>query len=246
MDTIKFKLLQARVEGDPVRERERNSFAVGMGVAPEQIETVDMLKGEATYDSIVDGVDAVIVGGSGDFSVTVNHAWLPNFIKVLGDIAKNGFPTFASCFGFQVMNLALGGRVETDNKGLEVGSHIVERLPESDGDPLFHELPDNFVAQQGHADRAMVLPEGVTLLAQSPKCPYQAIKVKGAPVYATQFHPELTATENKRRFLQYFDHYIKAVGQEESERILNSFQESEDSSYLLRRFKNLVSEHCVH
>ena len=246
MDTIKFKLLQARVEGDPVRERERNSFAIGMGIPPQQIETVDMLKGEATYDSVVDGADAVIVGGSGDFSVTVNHPWLPNFIKVLGDIAKNGFPTFASCFGFQVMNMALGGRVETDKDGLEVGSHIVERLPESNGDPLFHELPDTFVAQQGHADRAMVLPEGVTLLAQSPKCPYQAIKVIGAPVYATQFHPELTATENKRRFLQYFDHYIKAIGQEESEHILNSFQDSTECSYLLRRFKNLVAEHCVH
>ena len=242
MDTIKFKLLQARVEGDPVREREKNSFAVGMGISPDQIETVDMLKGEATFASVSDGVDAVIVGGSGDFSVTGNHVWLPNFVKTLGDIASNGFPTFASCFGFQVMNLALGGKVETDNKGLEVGSHFVERLPDSEGDPLFHDLPTTFVAQQGHADRAMVLPQGVSHMASSERCPYQAIKVNGVPVYATQFHPELTASENKRRFLQYFDHYIEAVGKEESTRILNSFQDSTECSHLLKRFKDLVAE----
>jgi GMP synthase (glutamine-hydrolysing) len=245
MDSIKFKLLQARVENDPVRERERNSFAVGLGVLPQQIETVDMLKAADNYDSITKDVNAVLIGGSGDFSVTADLPWLPNFFTVLGDLAHNGFPTFASCFGFQGMVKALGGKVETDNNGLEVGSHMVEKLPSGEGDPLFNDLPDTFVAQQGHADRAIELPDGVELLAQSQRCPYQAIKVNGVPVYATQFHPELTASENKRRFLQYFDHYIKAIGQEESERILSSFQDSTESSFLLQRFKNLVTEQCL-
>jgi len=244
MESIKFKLLQARVENDPVRERERNSFAAGLDVSPDQIETVDMLLGSANYESVTEGVHAVLVGGSGDFSVTKDLPWLPNFFKTLGDLAHNGFPTFASCFGFQGMVTALGGRVETDNDGLEVGSHYVEKLPAGEGDPLFHDLPATFVAQQGHADRAVQLPEGVDLLAQSKRCPYQAIKVIGAPVYATQFHPELTAGENKRRFLQYFDHYIQAIGKEESERILSSFQDSTECSFLLRRFKNLVAEQC--
>ena len=245
MESIKFKLLQARVENDPVRERERNSFAVGLDVSPQQIETVDMLTASDNYDSITENVNAVLVGGSGDYSVTADLPWLPNFFTVLGDLAHNGFPTFASCFGFQGMVIALGGKVETDHNCLEVGSHIVEKLTEAEGDPLFTGLPGTFVAQQGHADRAVELPEGVELLAQSQRCPYQAIKVNGAPVYATQFHPELTASENKRRFLQYFDHYIKAIGQEESERILSSFKDSTESSYLLKRFKNLIAERCV-
>ncbi len=245
MNSMKFKLLQARVEDDPVRERERNSFAAGLGVDPKCIETVDMLLETDTFDSITDGADAVLVGGSGDFSVTSDLPWLSNFFAVLRDLAYNGFPTFASCFGFQGMVIALGGKVETDKDNLEVGSLMVEKLSESDGDPLFGELPVSFVCQQGHVDRAIKLPDCVDLLARSKQCPFQAIKVKGAPVYATQFHPELTGEENKRRFLQYFDHYLKTVGKEESEHILSSFMESTESSYLLQRFKNLVAEHSL-
>jgi len=242
MDRMIFKLLQARTENDPVREREKNSFAVGLGVDPDCIETVDMLTGSETFESITDGADAVLVGGSGDFSVTYDLPWLPNFINALRGIAQNGFPTFASCFGFQVMVIALGGKVQTDKDNLEVGSLIVEKLPEANGDPLFNELPDSFLCQQGHIDRAFELPDDVELLAKSIHCPFQAIKVKDLPVYATQFHPELTGDENKRRFLQYFNHYIETVGKEKTEDILSSFAESKESSYLLKRFKQLVAE----
>ncbi len=240
MDSIRYKLLQARIENDPVRERERNSFAAGLGVNPKCIEKVDMLMGIDNYESITDGVDAVLVGGSGDFSVTYDLPWLPNFFTALKDLAQNGFPTFASCFGFQGMVIALGGKVETDSDNLEVGSLIVEKLPEAEKDPLFGELPSTFVCQQGHVDRATILPDCVDLLAKSKKCPFQAIKAKGVPVYATQFHPELVGDENRRRFLQYFDHYIKTIGREESENILSSFKESKESSILLQRFNNLV------
>ena len=109
----------------------------------------------------------------------------------------------------------------------------------------FSKFPQTFSAQMGHKNRVSVLPEHAIQLAKSELCTFHAFKIKNKPVYATQFHPELTASENKRRFLQYFDHYIKAIGQEESERILSSFQDSTESSYLLQRFKNLVAEQCL-
>ena len=113
------------------------------------------------------------------------------------------------------------------------------------GDGLDHRpkaLPERFVAQQGHKDRATVLPTSVQNLASSQRCPHQALRVPGQPVWATQFHPELTWQDNRLRFERYFAMYSEAFGASQAQAMLDSFRPSEAANGLLRRFVQVVRE----
>lgn len=232
---MKYRLLQARLPKDLVKAEERASFATKLGVPVEDVLPYDLIAG-AEVDAVLDGVDAVLVGGSGEFGVTDDAPWLPAFFDTLGAIADRGFPMFASCFGFQGLVVALGGEVRPDPPGSEVGSYELELMPEASEDPLFSTLPAQFVAQEGHKDRALSLPSQLVHLARSERCPYQAVRVAGKPVWATQFHPELSGDENAQRFARYFELYKHVFGEEVARQKLESMRPSEASNALLAHF----------
>ncbi|MEM7315961.1 MAG: type 1 glutamine amidotransferase, partial [Planctomycetota bacterium] len=64
-----------------------------------------------------------------------------------------------------------------------------------------------FEAYQGHQDRVAELPQDAILLASSQRVPIQAFTFADRPIYATQFHPELT----RERFLQRLDNYPEYI-----------------------------------
>jgi GMP synthase (glutamine-hydrolysing) len=240
---VRFRLLQARLPGDPVREEERQAFAARLGVPIKDLVPFDLLAApEIAFDPVTDGVDAVLVGGSGAFSVTDDAPWIRPFADTVAALADRGFPTFASCFGFQAMVMGLGGRVDHDPDAAEVGSFDLTLEPAAEADPLFGELPPRFVAQQGHKDRAFTLPSGLVHLARSERCPYQAVRAGAHPVWATQFHPELTMADNRARFLRYLAMYEQAFGGAEAQRMVDAFRESPHSNGLLRRFAAFVAD----
>lgn len=233
-----FRLLQARVPGDPVRVEERQSFADRLGVSVDDVLPYDLLTGETHIDEVVRGVDAVLVGGSGHYSIYDDEPWLHPFIDTLGALAAADFPTFASCFGFQALVVALGGEVVKDEANAEVGTFELALASDAAADPLFGSLPARFPAQLGHKDRAVRMPATVDILASSARCPYQALRAS-PNVYATQFHPELTGPENRLRFSRYFDEYAKAFGREEAQHLLDSFRPSPAADGLLAGFLEL-------
>jgi GMP synthase (glutamine-hydrolysing) len=135
---------------------------------------------------------------------------------------------------------ALGGDVRHDEAATEVGTFEITLTRAAANDDLFRGLPPNFRVQLGHKDRAITMPDNVTLLARSERCPYQAFKVNNALIYATQFHPELTKHNNRGRFLRYRDIYMDALGAAGFEEVLQGFGPSPECSTLLRRFRDLV------
>ena len=180
----RFTLIQCRNIDDPVRGEELLCFSERLGVPAENIRAVDLLR-DPMDSSLWTGVDAVLVGGSGDYSVLDPEPQIRRFIDVLVEIVDRGFPMFASCFGFQALAMGLGGEVIRDPANAEVGTYTLSTLPEASDDPLFSALPASFDAQLGHTDRASALSDRAIPLARSAAVPYQALKVKGAPVYAT-------------------------------------------------------------
>jgi GMP synthase (glutamine-hydrolysing) len=239
---MRYRLLQARIAGDPVRTEEQLAFAARLELHPSAVEPFDLLSEEINLETVTEGVDAVLVGGSGAYSVLHDEVWLRQFIDVMGAIADTGFPTFASCFGFQAMVLALGGDIGSDEDGAEVGSFDVFLADAGFTDPLFSDLPVRFVAQQGHKDHALSIPTQTVNLARSECCAYQAIRVVDKPVYATQFHAELTRDDNLTRFQRYFEMYSSAYGASQARRMLNDFRPSPEANGLLRRFRKLMEE----
>jgi GMP synthase-like glutamine amidotransferase len=57
-----------------------------------------------------------------------------------------------------------------------------------------------------------VLPDGFPNLVTSRRCFYQALRVPGAPVWATQFHPELDDRGNRERCIAYIKEFGKIEG----------------------------------
>lgn len=238
---MRYRLLQARLPSDRVRYEEHAAFVQRLGVRADEVEPWDLLSQPLDHGTALGDADAVLVGGSGAFSVYDDAPWLPGFIDLMGALADQGTPTFASCFGFQALVVALGGEVRKDEAAAEVGSFEISLTPEAAVDPLFGLLPERFIAQQGHKDRAVRWPGGLVHLARSERCPYQALRVADKPVYATQFHPELTWEENRTRFSRYFDMYKGAFGESQAQRMLDSFVPSPQANGLLGRFHRLLA-----
>lgn len=184
--------------------------------------------------SEMEAFDAVIIGGSGDFSVVErDQPFIDPVVELVRELVENRFPTFGCCFGYQLLVDAMGGGVVRDPANAEIGSFDVALTEEGTRDPLFGQLPETFIAQMGHFDRAAVLPEGIPNLAGSRRCPHQALRVPGAPIWATQFHPELDHKGNRTRCVAY----IKEFGEFEDYKALPS----PEALTILPKFLELVA-----
>ena len=237
---LRFVLLQARDHDDPMLDRERRSFAEHLDVDDQRVVPLNILDGRVSPEDLERG-DALLIGGSGDYYVSKDH--LPHAESVydlLRDVAARGHPTFASCFGFQLIVRALGGEIVHDPATTEVGTLDLRLTVEGKGDPLLGQLPERFAAQLGRKDRAARMPDGVPNLAASALNRHQALRLPGKPVWATQFHPELTGDENRARFERYLAGYSAHMSDGEREAALSRFRPSPEANSLLRRFVRLV------
>jgi GMP synthase (glutamine-hydrolysing) len=237
---IRILLLQARRESDSARFDEHRSFARQASLAEERIIPYDLLKNTPTIEEIR-RYDALMIGGSGEYYVSKGN--LPGYEKVLDTlraVVEHGHPTFASCFGFQLLVAALAGEISYDEQNMEVGTYELTLTKSGQEDELFGRLPRNFLAQLGHKDRVEVVPPSVLNLAINANSPSQSIRVPGKPIWATQFHPELSAGENRRRFRQYIDGYASLLSAEEIEATLAGFRESPETDTLVPGFLELV------
>jgi GMP synthase (glutamine-hydrolysing) len=238
--TLKILLLQARNHGDLAKTEERQSFAERAGLDLEQIVPHDLLSGPPTLRQVLQH-DAMMVGGSGDYYVSKGN--LPGFQQVLDllqEVVARGHPTFASCFGFQLMAKALGGEIIFDPATMEVGTYELTLTEAGQQDELLGRLPPQFMAQLGRKDRASRIPAGYLHLASSERAPFQAFRIPGQPIWATQFHPELTGEDNRLRFDRYRQGYGSVMSEAEQQLTLSRFRESPETETLIARFLALV------
>lgn len=231
-------LLQSRDEGDPMLAHEFYCFAERTGLPEEAFTTLNVAK-DSFDTSAIEGYDCIMVGGSGDHSLVKGKMpWRQDFLDLLKAIVDQGTPTFGSCFGFQGIVLALGGSLRRMEGLGEVGSFSITLTEDGEQDGIFGDLPKTFIAQLGHNDEAAELPEACVHLASSALTQYQAIRVKGAPIVATQFHPELSHERNFERFVRYIENYKDPdeTIEEAIERTKKDYVVSPESSGLLKRF----------
>ena len=239
-DSLKVLLLQAREPDDLCLLEERHSFALRSGLSEDQLYPHSILEGPPTL-SAVRAHDAVFIGGSGDYFVSKNH--LPHqgqFFDLLTEIAEIGHPMFASCFGFQCLVQALGAPVVHAPEQTEVGTFELTLTDDGVRDPVLGTLPRRFNAQMGRKDRATQLPDGAIHLAASELCPFQALRWREQPVWATQFHPELDHTTNRQRFDNYAAGYQAAMTSEELQDSYDSYRQSSETERLLSVFLDTV------
>jgi len=239
-----FLLLQARMSNDPMRDHEHGCFAAALGVSEDDIAAVDIVRTPPTAE-ILEGVKAVLIGGSGSFSARGNEPWLQTTTAFLReDVIGAGRPMFGVCFGLQLLGRTLGVDVIHDPDRREVGTFEVEVFEAAQSCELFNGLPKRMLVQQGHNDRIVALPEGTTHLATSERASVQAMKVIGKPVWATQFHPELSRRDNAMRYKRYISAYGGGSPQPDDP-VMSSLRDTPSATDLLRRFGQLVLDNRI-
>jgi GMP synthase (glutamine-hydrolysing) len=237
-DAPHILLIQARQPDDPILEHEFECFVARTRFSPEAFTAVNMAT-ESVSEELLQQVDLVTVGGAGDFSVVERgFDWHDELLGVMEQVVDRELPMFASCFGFQALVQVYGGELESLPECAEIGTHTVELTDEGREDAFFSHLPERFNAQLGHQDSVTELPGGLTRLAFSDNCPVQAVRVPGKPIYATQFHPELSADENIDRYVRYLQNYKQTDESREEalERAERIHSPSPEANELFRRF----------
>jgi GMP synthase (glutamine-hydrolysing) len=157
--------------------------------------------------SITEEYEIVMVGGSGGYGATENEEpWFEPTLQFLRQVVDLGKPLFCSCWGHEALAVALGGQVEMDPLGYELGLLPVTLSPHGRADPLFATLPCPFVTPIGHEEQVVKLPQNGLLLASTERCRVQAYRIQGRPVYSTQFHPELSSQRLWERVEAYIPH----------------------------------------
>ena len=233
-DSIHYLLLQIRNPDDPMRSHEVECFSRALQASPGQIEVVDLLT-ERPSDLHFHKRDVVLFGGSGHYSAAGEGEWLERALDVLREVHNRKQPTFASCWGFQAMARAMGGRVVNDPTRAEVGTHTLQLTPAGQDDPVFGPLGATFDAQMGHEDCVVELPPDTTLLASSDKVTHQAYRFDDAPIYCTQFHPELNRADLILR-LEAYPEYIELVTGLTPEAFAEAVFDTPETEALLPRF----------
>lgn len=232
-------LIQARDADDPMLEHELQCFVRATGVERERFFCLNLAEHDPSQWSWPEDVGAAMVGGSGDYSAAAGgFDWHQPSLELVAGIARQGLPFFASCFGFQLLVQALGGRLVSRPEFAEVGTFEMTLTEDGHSDPFFGELPATFNAQCGHNDSAAELPESTVRLASSERCENQALRVIDKPVWATQFHPELDVDANKVRYIRYLVNYAdEPMTQEEAQLYADTIHApSPHANALLARF----------
>lgn len=233
-EPLRCLLLQVRDPGDPMSGHEIVSFERSISPVPTRIEVFDLLGGLLRPRDLA-GVDLVLLGGSGAYSAATGGPWLDTALESLRTVHSSGVPAFASCWGFQAMAAAMGGEVVNDRSRAEIGTHEVSLTAAARSDPVFGGLGESIKAQMGHEDRVTTLPRRTTLLASSARVANQAYRFDDAPIYCTQFHPELNAAGILAR-LSAYPRYLAEVAGTTYEEIVTRLEETPEANELVRRF----------
>ena len=128
---------------------------------------------------------------------SVTESFTPRVPKCVFDI---GVPILGICYGMQTLAEQMGGQViSADQK--EFGHTELEISSDS---ILFAGLDKKINVWMSHGDQVQDLPDEFNLTALTATAPIAAMEHKSLPIYAIQFHPEVTHTDHGQKILDNF------------------------------------------
>jgi len=235
-DVLRFLMVQVRRDRT-MKLHEITCFETCGGVADGRVLDHDLLERPVTAEEL-DDVDAVIVGGSGDYSVLDPVPNLGSLVELVHEARFRGVPILGSSWGAQFLASAFGGKVARDPERREVGTISVRLEPAAKTDRLFRDMPAEFLAQTGHKDRIVKLPQDAIRLAGSERCPVQAFTFPATGIYGFQFHPELAKDDVVMRLRYYKDNYVTV--DESVDKIAAALKDTPESCGLISKWIDRV------
>jgi GMP synthase (glutamine-hydrolysing) len=218
-----------------VRCEELTSFARHTGLDVSQIDVLNVFDTPKFPANSAASYDALFVGGASEASVLEpeNYSFLTPSQHLLLHCIELDIPVFASCFGFQLATVALGGKIIRDKRDFEMGTIPIQLTESAQSDPLLCDTPDRFLAVAVHRERALQAPKGCQPLAYTSACCH-AFRVTDKPFWAFQFHPEVDRATLVERLTIYSQHYTE--NDDHLQCVLNSAKETPESHLLLSKF----------
>jgi len=141
-----------------------------------------------------DGYTHLLLTGS-EASILERENWVHEEIEVIHQAIEKGLSILGSCYGHQLLALALAG-----------AAHVARsEKPEVGWIAISIKETNNILGQQKraysfsiHFDEVVNLPEPFLVLASSKSCQNQAFQWKGRPIWGIQIHPEIEVSSAKK------------------------------------------------
>ena len=121
----------------------------------------------------------------------------PTYTKELFEL---GIPVLGLCYGAQLMQHILGGKVER----AEVREYGKTEVFVENSSKLFHNVSPPTICWMSHFDYISKTAPGFTITAHTADCPVAAAAYEEKKLYAIQFHPEVLHTVEGKTMLSNF------------------------------------------
>jgi GMP synthase (glutamine-hydrolysing) len=121
----------------------------------------------------------------------------PTYSKELFEL---GIPVLGLCYGAQLMQHILGGKVER----AEVQEYGKTPVKVDTASPLFKDVTEDTICWMSHFDYISALAKGFKSVAHTKDCPVAAAECAEKQLYGIQFHPEVLHTPEGTKMIYNF------------------------------------------
>jgi GMP synthase-like glutamine amidotransferase len=212
-----------------------------MGISEDILFGIDCLNPDWKFPIRYNPAGFIISGSIHNIGDNSGHEWQKKLCKFIVNY-YNQIPILGVCFGHQIMAHALGGIVQINPKGREVGTVKITTTESAKQDIIFSEFSTEEQVNQSHAYSVMRLPNEATLLAKNEHSPTQAYRIGKS--WGVQFHPEFRAPLFTKLYNQRISD-LKENGDYTTannlQKTVDDFQECNKPILMLKHFIN----HCL-
>ena len=156
----------------------------------------EILPWDIDEDKIKDISPVGIILSGGPESVT--QSFTPRIPQIVFDL---DIPLLGICYGMQTLAEQMGGQVISSNHK-EFGHAELNIESESKG--IFDGIGDKLNVWMSHGDQVQDLPDNFKLIASTTNAPIAAMQHENKDIFALQFHPEVTHTNDGHVILNNF------------------------------------------
>lgn len=162
---------------------------------------------ESCFPDLSDGYTHLILTGS-EASILERESWVYEEIGVIQEAMEKGLSILGSCYGHQLLALALMGP-----------SHVQRSVhPEVGWIPIQIKEESKILGKKRrafsfsiHFDEVVNLDDSFLILASSENCLIQAFQIRNKPVWGFQIHPEINVAFARKLLRKLVSTNIKSA-----------------------------------